>query len=52
VFPTRIDVPNRAAVVTLLNAHLADAVDLHSQTKFAHWNVKGPHFIALHELFD
>lgn len=52
MFPTRIDVPNRAQVVGALNAHLADAIDLYSQTKFAHWNVKGPHFIALHELFD
>jgi starvation-inducible DNA-binding protein len=52
MFPTRIDLPERAKAVALLNAHLADAIDLHSQTKFAHWNVKGPHFIALHELFD
>src|SRR5207253_8908403 len=34
------------------NARLADAIDLQTQTKQAHWNVKGPHFIALHELFD
>lgn len=52
MFPTRIDLPGRAPVVALLNAHLADATDLHAQAKFAHWNVKGPHFIALHELFD
>ena len=36
----------------LLNARLADAIDLQTQTKHAHWNVKGPNFIALHELFD
>ena len=36
----------------LLNARLADAIDLQSQTKQAHWNVKGPNFIALHQLFD
>jgi starvation-inducible DNA-binding protein len=36
----------------LLNQRLADAVDLQSQAKQAHWNVKGPHFIGLHKLFD
>jgi starvation-inducible DNA-binding protein len=36
----------------LLNARLADAIDLKLQAKQAHWNVKGPSFIALHELFD
>jgi DNA-binding ferritin-like protein len=36
----------------LLNARLADGIDLQTQTKQAHWNVKGPNFIALHELFD
>lgn len=52
--PTRIDIPDntRSAMVELLNARLADAVDLSSQMKQAHWNVKGPAFIALHELFD
>ncbi len=42
----------RARSVALLNHHLAAAVDLKSQAKQAHWNVKGPNFIALHELFD
>ena len=53
-FPTRHDIAaeNRAKLVSLLNQHLADTFDLMSQTKFAHWNVKGPHFIALHKLFD
>ena len=36
----------------MLTARLADAVDLQTQVKVAHWNVKGPSFIALHELFD
>ena len=51
---TKIDIPDnmRAAAIDLLNARLADAVDLSSQTKQAHWNVKGPGFIALHQLFD
>jgi starvation-inducible DNA-binding protein len=42
----------RAKVTTLLNARLADALDLQMQARQAHWNVKGPQFIALHELFD
>lgn len=42
----------REKIFTLLNQHLADTFDLYSQTKQAHWNVKGPHFFALHELFD
>ena len=42
----------RIKVVQLLNARLADAIDLQTQMKQAHWNVKGPSFIALHELFD
>src|SRR5262245_20989363 len=52
--PTRNDIPEatRAKVTALLNARLADAVDLMIQAKQAHWNVKGPSFIALHELFD
>ena len=51
---TRIDLPakTRARVIALLNARLADAIDLQMQAKQAHWNVKGPQFIALHELFD
>jgi starvation-inducible DNA-binding protein len=44
--------PTRAAVIEMLAARLADAIDLQTQTKQAHWNVKGPTFIALHELFD
>jgi starvation-inducible DNA-binding protein len=42
----------RVKAVELLNARLADCIDLQMQTKQAHWNVKGPQFIALHELFD
>jgi starvation-inducible DNA-binding protein len=42
----------RAPLVNLLNSRLADAIDLGTQAKQAHWNVKGPNFIALHELFD
>jgi starvation-inducible DNA-binding protein len=35
-----------------MNQRLSDAIDLQMQMKQAHWNVKGPHFIGLHELFD
>ncbi|MGI8883115.1 MAG: DNA starvation/stationary phase protection protein Dps [Pyrinomonadaceae bacterium] len=43
---------NREKTIEILNARLADAIDLKTQAKQAHWNVKGPHFIGLHELFD
>lgn len=42
----------RTEVVEMLNARLADVIDLKTQAKQAHWNVKGSHFIGLHELFD
>lgn len=51
---TRNDLPEsaRKKIVELLNARLADAIDLSTQAKQAHWNVKGPEFIGLHDLFD
>lgn len=54
MYDTRIDISItiREKVIPLLQARLADAVDLFTQIKHAHWNVKGPSFIALHELFD
>jgi len=54
MFPTENDIPQerRSALNELMNQRLADAVDLQLQVKQAHWNVKGPHFIGLHELFD
>lgn len=53
-FKTRIDLSaqTRKKMTDLLNAQLADTFDLFSQTKQAHWNVKGPQFIQLHELYD
>lgn len=42
----------RKKIAALLNERLADALDLYSHAKHAHWNVRGPHFISLHELFD
>ena len=47
-----ISLQRRTEINTLLNQRLADAVDLQMQMKQAHWNVKGPSFIGLHELFD
>ncbi|TMB09925.1 MAG: DNA starvation/stationary phase protection protein Dps [Deltaproteobacteria bacterium] len=54
MYPTKNDLPEttRRQMIDLCNARLADAIDLQTQTKQAHWNVKGPDFIALHELFD
>jgi starvation-inducible DNA-binding protein len=54
MYKTKNDIPEktRSMLVELLNARLADSVDLMHQAKEAHWNVKGPSFIALHKLFD
>jgi starvation-inducible DNA-binding protein len=54
VHKTKNDLPEqtRTKIIELLNARLADAIDLQTQMKQAHWNVKGPNFIALHKLFD
>jgi starvation-inducible DNA-binding protein len=51
---TRNDTPTNAKTVVLglLNARLADGIDLALATKQAHWNLKGPQFIAVHELLD
>jgi starvation-inducible DNA-binding protein len=54
MYATKNDLPEavRTKLIDLLNARLADSIDLQTQMKQAHWNVKGPSFIALHELFD
>lgn len=54
VFRTSIDLPEktRKNVIAILNQNLADSTDLYTQTKQAHWNVKGSTFFQLHELFD
>jgi starvation-inducible DNA-binding protein len=48
------DLPSNAKAVSIgvLNARLADSIDLALLTKQAHWNIKGPQFIALHEMID
>jgi len=53
-WPSSHDLPDtvRLQMIPLLNLQLADAVDLGLQAKQAHWNVKGPHFVPLHALFD
>jgi starvation-inducible DNA-binding protein len=54
MFSTRNDLTRevRVEMISLLNQQLADTFDLYSQTKQAHWNVKGVQFFQLHELFD
>ena len=50
--PNPLPEQSRAALVAQLNNRLADGLDLHSQIKVAHWNIKGPQFAALHPLFE
>jgi len=54
MYETENDIPEqrRGELNKLMNQQLANAVDLQTQMKQAHWSVKGPHFIGLHELFD
>jgi starvation-inducible DNA-binding protein len=54
MYETENEIPEkrRSELNTLMNQRLASAVDLQMQMKQAHWNVKGPSFIGLHELFD
>jgi starvation-inducible DNA-binding protein len=54
MYETENDLPEkrRSKLNALMNQRLASAVDLQTQIKQAHWNVKGPSFIGLHELFD
>lgn len=50
--PVDLPADERKQLIALLNQHLADTFDLVSQTKQAHWNVKGPQFMQLHLLYD
>jgi starvation-inducible DNA-binding protein len=50
--PSKLSEGARADLIRALNARLADGLDLHSQIKVAHWNVRGPQFPALHPLFE
>ena len=50
--PSHLPEDARVKIADTLNARLADGLDLHSQIKVAHWNIKGPNFAALHPLFE
>jgi starvation-inducible DNA-binding protein len=54
LLPTKNDLPSnaKAAVIDMLNARVADTIDLALATKQAHWNIKGMSFIGVHELLD
>lgn len=54
LFPTRIDIPEaqRGKIVAIMNACLADLIDLSLIIKQAHWNLKGRNFIGVHEMLD
>src|SRR6186997_115421 len=50
--PSQLPEESRVKIAETLNARLTDGLDLHSQIKVAHWNIKGPGFAALHPLFE
>lgn len=50
--PSRLPEPSRVRLAEALNARLADGIDLYTQIKVAHWNIKGAHFVHLHPFFD
>ena len=50
--PSHLPEATRRTISDALNAVLADGLDLHTQIKVAHWNIKGPQFAALHPLFE
>jgi starvation-inducible DNA-binding protein len=50
--PSQLPEAARVDIARTLNERLADGLDLHSQIKVAHWNVRGPQFPALHPLFE
>jgi starvation-inducible DNA-binding protein len=54
LFESKVNIPgdNRRPLIELLNARLADTIDVQTQAKFAHWNVKSEGFYPLHLLFD
>ena len=53
-YPTKNNLKSnvKTASIELLNARVADCIDLALLTKQAHWNLKGREFIAVHEMLD
>lgn len=51
-FVSNLSANSRSSMADLLNERLADAIDLKLAVKQAHWNIKGPSFIGIHELLD
>ncbi len=54
MYKNRVDLPDdvKTKVCEVMNSKLASALDMHTQAKFAHWNVKGMNFYQLHLVFD
>lgn len=54
MFDTTIDIPEqtRQSMIGLLQAHVSDGQDLYYQLRQAHWTLRGPNWIGLHELFE
>jgi starvation-inducible DNA-binding protein len=50
--PSALSPDTRTKLIAELNARLVDGVDLYTQVKAAHWNVKGDTFMPLHQMFD
>jgi starvation-inducible DNA-binding protein len=50
--PSHLPEAARSKIADMLNERLADGLDLHSQIKVAHWNIKGAQFASLHPLFE
>lgn len=50
--PSTLPEAARKKIGEALNDVLTDGIDLFTQIKVAHWNIRGPHFAALHPLFD
>ena len=51
-FITGLDPQTQEQMCTLLNARLADGIDLRLAVKQAHWNLRGRGYIGVHELLD
>ncbi len=54
MYENRVALPEnvKQQVTQVMQESLAEASDMHSQAKFAHWNVKGDNFYQLHLVFD